>query len=224
MMTLGFSIRTVTTRVDAALCARAAKPPAANISGVVNHVQTMRGGFRAFGGRLAVAGPAFTVKARRGDNLTLHRVIDLAVPGDVIVIDAGGLGTATTGDLVMRWAARRGIAAVVIDGATCDAAHPDDMELGVWARGVTPSGLHKDGPGEIGCPIACGGQGVMPGDLIMADEDGVVVLPLADAEASIAAAERHNANETAAQAAMDAGRWDRGWVVEALRAKGCKGA
>ena len=98
------------------------------------------------------------------------------------------------------------------------------MELGVWARGVTPSGPYKDGPGEIGTPIACGGQVVMPGDLIMADEDGVVVLPFADAESAIAAAEGHNAKEVAAQAAIDVGTWERDWVVEALRAKGCEGA
>jgi RraA family protein len=225
MMTLGFRIRPVTTRVDAALCARAAKLPAANIGDVVNRMQTMRGGFRAFGGRLAVAGPAFTVKARPGDNLMLHRAIDLAAPGDVIVVDAGGdLGIATTGELMMGWATRRGIAAVVIDGAIRDAAQLGDMELGVWARGVTPSGPYKDGPGEIGTPIACGGQVVMPGDLIMADEDGVVVLPLADAEAAINAAEGHNAKEIAAQAAINAGTWERGWVVESLRAKGCEGA
>ncbi|MFZ4411249.1 MAG: RraA family protein, partial [Paracraurococcus sp.] len=89
-MTLGFRIRPVTTRVDPALCARAAKLPAANIGDVVNRMQTMRGGFRAFGGRIVVAGPAFTVKARPGDNLMLHRAIDLAAPGDIIVVDAGG--------------------------------------------------------------------------------------------------------------------------------------
>jgi RraA family protein len=224
-MTLGFRIRPVTTRVDAALCARAAKLPAANIGDVVNRMQTMRGGFRAFGGRLAVAGPAFTVKARAGDNLMLHRAIDLAQPGDVIVVDAGGeLSIAITGELMMGWAAKRGIAAVVVDGAIRDAAQLGELNLGVWARGVTPSGPYKDGPGEIGTPIACGGQVVMPGDLIMADEDGVVVLPLADAEAAIAAAEGHNAKEVQAQAAIDAGRWERGWVADALASKGCEGA
>lgn len=224
-MTLGFRIRPVTTRVDPALCARAAKLPAANIGDVVNRMQTMRGGFRAFGGRIVVAGPAFTVKARPGDNLMLHRAIDLAAPGDVIVVDAGGdLGIATTGELMLGWAARRGIAAVVVDGAIRDAAMLGEMEIGVWARGITPSGPYKDGPGEIGCPIACGGQVVMPGDLVMADEDGVVVIPLADAEATIAAAEAHQAKEQAAQAAIDAGTWERDWVAAALRAKGCEGA
>ena len=224
-MTLGFRIRPVAARVDPALCARAARLPAANIGDVVHRMQTMRGGFRAFGGRLAVAGPAFTVKARPGDNLMLHRAIDLAEPGDVIVVDAGGdLGIATTGELMVGWAAKRGVAAVVVDGAIRDAAQLGEIEIGVWARGVTPSGPYKDGPGEIGTPIACGGQVVMPGDLVMADEDGVVVLPMADAGEAVAAAEAHQAKEADAQKAIDAGAWPRSWVAEALRAKGCEGA
>jgi RraA family protein len=199
--------------------------PAANIGDVVHRMQTMRGGFRAYGGRRAVAGPAFTVRSRSGDNLMLHRAIDLAAPGDVIVVDAGGdLDIAITGELMMGWAARRGIAAVVIDGAIRDAAQLAELPLGIWARGVTPSGPYKDGPGEIGLPCACGGQVVMPGDLVMADEDGVVVLPMADAEGAIAAAEGHQAKEQRAQAEIDAGTWDRASVVAALNAKGCEGA
>lgn len=223
-MTLGFRIRPVTTRVDAELCARAAEIPAANIGDVVNRMQTMRGGFRAFGGRLAVAGPAFTVRARSGDNLMLHRAIDMAEPGDVIVVDAGGdLSIAITGELMMGWAAKRGVAAVIIDGAIRDAAQLAEMDIGIWACGITPSGPYKDGPGEIGYPVACGGQVVMPGDLVMADEDGVVVLPAADAAAAIAAAESHNAKEIQAQTAIDAGTWNRDWVIASLEAKGCGG-
>lgn len=223
-MTLGFRIRLVTTRVNAALCARAAQVPAANLGDVVNRIQTMRGGFRAFGGRRQVAGPAFTVRARSGNNLMLHRAIDMAEPGDVIVVDAGGdLAIAITGELMMGWAAKRGIAAVIVDGAVRDVAQLGAMHLGVWACGVTPSGPYKDGPGEIGYPVSCGGQVVMPGDLIMADEDGVVVLPAADAAMAVAGGEAHNAKEVEAQAAITAGKWERDWVVAALRAKGCGG-
>ncbi len=224
-MSIGFRIRPVTLRVDPALAARAAALPAANIGDVMHRMQTLRGGFRAFGGRLQVAGPAFTVKARPGDNLMLHRAIDLAEPGDVIVVDGGGdLGIALTGELMLGWAAKRGVAAVVIDGAIRDAAQLGEMAIGVWARGVTPSGPYKDGPGEIGTPIACGGQVVMPGDLVAADEDGVVVIPREAAAEVIAAAEAHNAKEQQAQAAIDAGGWDRGWVAKALQGKGCDGA
>src|SRR5689334_22591408 len=107
-MSVGFRIRPVTTRADAALAARAARLPAANIGDVMNRMQTMRGGFRAYGGNRVIAGPAFTVRARAGDNLMLHRAIDLAEPGDVIVVDGGGeLGIAQTGELMMGHAAKR---------------------------------------------------------------------------------------------------------------------
>jgi RraA family protein len=223
-MSVGFRIRPVTTRTDAALAARATRVPAANIGDVMHRMQTMRGGFRAYGGRRVAAGPAFTVRARAGDNLMLHRAIDLAEPGDVIVVDGGGeLGIAQTGELMLGHAAKRGIAAVVIDGAVRDIEALAKLDLGVWARGVTPSGPYKDGPGEIGYPIACGGQVVMPGDLVMADEDGVVVIPAGDAAEVLAAAEAHNTKEIKAQAAIEAGNWERGWVAESLRAKDCAG-
>jgi len=224
-MSVGFRIRPVTTRVEAALCARAAKLPAANIGDVMHRMQTMRGGFRAYGGRKVVAGPAFTVRARPGDNLMLHRAIDMAEPGDVIVCDGGHeLAIAQTGELMMGHAAKRGIAAVIIDGAVRDVAALATLDLGVWACGVTPSGPYKDGPGEIGYPISCGGQVVMPGDLVMADEDGVVVIPAADAAAVLDAVEAHNAKEINAQAAIESGTWDRSWVRQALQVKGCAGA
>jgi RraA family protein len=223
-MSIGFRIRPVTSRVDPALCARAARLPAANIGDVMHRMQTMRGGFRAFGGRAVVAGPAFTVRVRPGDNLMLHHAIDLAQPGDVIVCDGGGdLSIALAGELMMGHAARRGIAAMVLDGAIRDAVQLAALGLGVWARGVTPSGPYKEGPGEIGYPIACGGQVVMPGDLIAADTDGVVVVPAELAAEVVTAAEAHNAKEIEAQAAIEAGRYDRGWVAQTLRAKGCAG-
>ena len=224
-MSIGFRIRPVTARAPAALVARAAALPAANIGDVMHRMQTLNGGFRAYGGRRRVAGPAFTVKARAGDNLMLHRAVDLAEPGDVIVCDGNGdLSVALMGDLMLAHAMRRGIAAAVIDGAVRDIESLARMELGVWARGYTPAGPWKDGPGEIGTPIACGGQVVFPGDLICCDEDGVVVVPREEAEAVIAAAEAQNAKEAAAEAAIRAGAWPRDWVAEALRARGCAGA
>lgn len=224
-MAIGFRIRAVTARAPAALAARAAAIPAANIGDVMHRMQTLRGGFRAYGGRRRVAGPAFTVRTRPGDNLMLHRAVDLAAPGDVLVCDGGGdLGVALMGDLMLGHAMARGLAAAVIDGAVRDVESLARMAIGVWARGHTPAGPWKEGPGEIGTPIACGGQVVMPGDLICCDEDGVVVVPRAEAEAVIAAAEAHNAKEQAAEAEIRAGAWPRGWVAESLRAKGCEGA
>ncbi len=221
-MTVGLRIAERQPRVDAALVARAAMLPAANIGDVMNRMQAMRGGFRPYGGRRAFAGPALTVRARPGDNLLMHRAVDLAQPGDVIVCDGGGdLSVAVMGDLIASHAVKRRVGACVVDGAVRDVAALAGLDLGVWARGATPAGPYKDGPGEIGFPVACGGLVVMPGDLIAADEDGVVVIPLADAETVVAAAEAHAAKEAEAATAIAAARWDRAWVEQTLAAKGC---
>ena len=222
-MTVGFRINSKITRVDAKICARAVKVPVANIGDVVNRMQSMRGGFNAYGGHKTVAGPAFTVRARAGDNLMLHQSLDMAQPGDVIVCDAGGdLGTAIMGDIMARYAARRGIAAIIIDGAIRDVEGLAQLPLGVWARSATPNGPYKDGPGEIGYPVSCGGLVVMPGDLIAADLDGVLVVPREDAAIAVEAAEAHARKEHAIIQSVDEDRMERAWVKALLTDKGVK--
>src|SRR3712207_8083827 len=101
-MTVGFLVSVHQPPADLALIERAAKLPVANIGDAMNRMQSMRGGFRSFGGRRAVVGPARTVRARPGDNLMLHRAIDLARPGEVVVCDGGGdLAIALAGDLMI---------------------------------------------------------------------------------------------------------------------------
>ncbi|KAA2212011.1 RraA family protein [Teichococcus oryzae] len=222
-MTVGFRVSEREIFRDPALLQRAAALPVANIGDVMNRMQAMRGGFRAFGGRRGVVGHAVTVRVRAGDNLMLHRAIDLAQPGDVVVCDGGGdLSIAVAGDLMIGHATQRGLAALVIDGAVRDIGNLSQLDIGIWACGATPAGPYKDGPGEIGYPVACGGQVVMPGDLIAADEDGVVVIPQAAAAAVIAAAEVHAAKEAQTIAAIAGAGWDRAWVTESLAAKGCE--
>jgi RraA family protein len=224
-MTIGFRIRPITQRVPASIVERAAKVPVANIGDVMNRMQSFNGTFNAYGGNKRIVGPAFTVKARAGDNLMLHRAVDLAEPGDIIVCDGNGdLSTALMGDLMLGHAMVRGIAGTVVDGAVRDVSSLGKMAFGVWARGHTPAGPWKEGPGEIGTAISCGGQVVMPGDLICCDEDGIVVVPQEEAAAVIAAAEAHQAKEIKAEGDIKAGSWPRGWVPESLRAKGCEGA
>lgn len=222
-MTVGFRISERGITRDQALVHRAAALPVANIGDVMNRMQAMRGGFRAFGARRAVVGHAITVRVRAGDNLLLHRAIDLAQPGDVVVCDGGGdLSIAIAGDLMIGHAVRRGIAALIVDGAVRDIEPLSRMDIGVWGRGATPAGPYKDGPGEIGHAIACGGQVVMPGDMIAADEDGIVVIPAAQAAAVLTAAEAHAAKEADTTAAIAGAGWDRAWVEQSLAAKGCQ--
>ena len=224
-MAIGFRIRPITQRVDPSIVERASKVPVANIGDVMNRLQALGGTFHSFGGKKRLVGPAFTVKARSGDNLMLHRAVDMALPGDIIVCDGNGdLTVGLMGDLMLGHATKRKLGGVIVDGAVRDIYSLAKMDLGVWARGHTPAGPFKDGPGEIGYPIACGGQVVMPGDLICCDEDGVVVVPMAEAAAVMAAAEAHQAKEIQSEKDIQAGSWARDWVLASLKEKGCEGA
>ncbi len=157
-MTVGLRIAERQPRVDAALVARAAMLPAANIGDVMNRMQAMRGGFRPYGGRRAFAGPALTGRVRPGDNLFMHRAVDLAQPGDVIVCDGGGdLSVAVMGDLMASHAVKRRVGACVVDGAVRDVAALARLDLGVWARGATPAGPTRRGPARPAFPSPAAG-------------------------------------------------------------------
>jgi regulator of RNase E activity RraA len=161
------------------------------------------------------------VRVAPGDNLMVHKAIDIAAPGDVIVVDAGGVvEQAIIGDIMTSHAAKRGVAGFVIDGAIRDADELRSRDFPVYARGVTHRGPYKNGPGEIGVPVSIGGMVVNPGDIIVGDGDGVVAVPLADAEAVLGAAREQKKKEDATLAAIAAGTIDRKWVDETLQAKG----
>ena len=166
-------------------------------------------------------GVALTVRTRPGDNLMVHKAIDMALPGDVIVVDAGGeLGNAIIGEIMTSLAARKGVAGFVVDGAVRDSDALARASLPVFARGVTHRGPWKDGPGEINVPVVVGGQSVAPGDIVVGDPDGILAIPPSDVPEVARLAREQVAREAAILAAILAGTLDRGWVDEALRAKG----
>lgn len=170
-----------------------------------------------------LAGGAFTVKTSPGDNLLVHRALDTAKPGDVIVVDAGGITeNAIIGELMAARAKQRGIAGLVIWGAIRDSAEIGAATFPVFACGVTHRGPYKNGPGEINVPIAMGGMPVNPGDIIVGDADGLVAIPQNIAEQVLASAKSILAKETAAMTQIRAGTVDRSWVDQALQAKGYK--
>ncbi|TWO69453.1 RraA family protein [Caenimonas sedimenti] len=172
------------------------------------------------GGKLA--GPALTVKARPGDNLMIHKALDMAVPGDVIVVDGGGdLTTALIGELMTTYAISRGVAGFVINGAIRDLDVISGGNFPVYAAGVTHRGPYKDGPGEVNVPIAIDGMVIHPGDLVLGDADGVLCVPVADAEAVLAAARAKVAAEVKTIQDIAAGQLDTSWVEAALKRIGC---
>jgi len=173
------------------------------------------------GGKLA--GPAYTVKTTPGDNLLVHKALDAARPGDVIVVDAGGIcENAIIGELMMSRARQRGVAGIVIWGAIRDSAEIGAGSYPVYAAGVTHRGPYKNGPGEINVPINMGGMPVDPGDIIVGDADGLVAIPQDHAERILKSAQAILAKETAAMKEIEAGTVDRSWVDKALKEKGYK--
>ncbi|MFG1419888.1 RraA family protein [Xanthobacter sp. V0B-10] len=205
-------------RISTEVVATAKGIPVAVVGDVSNRLFSFPDGFRNYSEAApAFAGPAFTVRVRPGDNLFLHKALDTALPGDVIVCDAGGaLENAILGEMMGRYAASRGIAAIIIDGAIRDRAGLASLPIPVFARGVTPNGPWKSGPGEIGYPVSAGGLSVASGDLVIGDADGVLVLPRADAPQVIADARKHAEVEHQWAVQIREGTWPRGWVDEAL--------
>jgi RraA family protein len=168
-----------------------------------------------------LAGPAYTVKTTPGDNLLVHKALDSAQKGDVIVVDAGGIcENAIIGELMMSRARQRGVAGIVIWGAIRDSAEIGAGTYPVYASGVTHRGPYKNGPGEINVPINMGGMAVNPGDIIIGDADGLVAIPQDQAERVLASAKSILEKETAAMKEILAGTVDRNWVDKALREKG----
>ena len=135
---------------------------------------------------MKVVGPAFTVRVPPTDNLMIHKALTLIQPGDVLVIDGGGNHSwALLGWLMVSTAIKLGIAGIVADGCVRDAQEIRASGFPLFCAGLSPNGPFKEGPGEINYPISCGGQIVRPGDMIIGDDDGVVVLQKQFAAATI---------------------------------------
>jgi len=168
-------------------------------------------------------GPAFTVRTAAGDNLLVHKAIDTAQKGDVIVVDAGGwLDNAIIGELMSARARQRGVAGMVIWGAIRDSAEIGAASYPIYAAGVTHRGPYKNGPGEINVPIVIGSMPVNPGDIIVGDADGLVAVPQDQAERVLASAKSILEKETVSMKQIVAGTVDRSWVDKALKEKGYK--
>jgi 4-hydroxy-4-methyl-2-oxoglutarate aldolase len=166
-----------------------------------------------------IAGPAFTVRTAPHDNLMLHAAIYRAEPGDVIVVEAGDDSMAVAGGNVCAIAQKRGVAGFIVDGVIRDIGESRANGFPLFARGRSPIPGLKEGPGEINHPIRCGGIVVHPGDIVVADEEGIVVVPLARAAEVLKKAVAKS--EADARLSLDA--WEknhRAKVDATLKAKG----
>lgn len=170
-----------------------------------------------------MVGAALTVKTRSGDNLLIHKALDMATEGDVIVIaNEGGKDRSLMGEIMYKQAERNKIAGLVLDGPIRDAADIFKGIVPLYATGSTPRGPYKEGPGEINVPVSCGGVHVNPGDIVLGDFDGVIVIPRAYAEEVLEAAIAFQQNDRKKLRAAIDGTSDRSWVNAALEARKCE--
>jgi len=209
-------------RVDAGVVAKARTYQAAILADVAGRRGTLHGRIAPLSPSMSVAGPAFTVEVRPGDNLMIHAALMLAQPGDVLVIDGKADRTcALMGAIMMNQCKALGIAGVVIDAAVRDSEEIRELGFPVFSVGTNPNGPTKLVPGRINWPVSVGGIAVHPGDLIVGDADGVVVVEREKAASLLDLAEKKLVDETARIADIRQKKNLRpGWLDGALRAAG----
>jgi 4-hydroxy-4-methyl-2-oxoglutarate aldolase len=208
-------------RISPELVRQAAEYQAAILADVNGRRGALHGRIAALRPRMKLAGPALTVEVRPGDNLMIHAAMALAKPGDVLVIDGKADQTAALMGTIMMTACKQlGLAGVVIDGAVRDSLEIDEMDFPVFAFGTNPNGPTKNVPGRIGHPISIGGVTVRPGDLVVADADGVFVGERERVEALLPLARKKVDDEAARIAAIKKGNTASAWLLPALRAAG----
>ena len=169
-----------------------------------------------------MVGPAYTVKGRAGDNLTLHAALNLCQEGDVLVVSNEEDATrALMGEVMMAYLRyTKKIVGIVLDGPIRDIDEIGQWDFPVYCTGTTPGGPYKEGPGEINVPISCGGISVNPGDIILADPDGIIVIPRLDAAVILEDAKKFQAADEKKLIAAKDGTANRAWVEKTLAEKG----
>ncbi|MEY4751784.1 MAG: hypothetical protein RIQ60_3998 [Pseudomonadota bacterium] len=212
-------------RVDAETVAEAARFPSSILADVAGRRGALSGRIAPLAPGMRLAGPAITVEVRPGDNLMIHAAMAIARPGDVIMVDGkGDLSSALMGEIMSQQCVALGVAGVVIDGAVRDSEAIRELGFPMYAAGLNPNGPTKSIAGRLNHPIAIGGVTVHPGDLVVADADGVTVIERSKAAAMLPLAVEKVAAETKRIADIQSRKALRpAWLDGALRAAGVIG-
>ena len=217
---LGFRILSAPSRLSDDVVARFRGLAPANLADAMGRFNFMDPEMRSRSG-LPLCGVAVTVLCRPADNLMVHKALEIARPGEVVVVSTCGNRTsAVFGELMCHTAAAKGLGGIVVDGAIRDVDGIARLGFPAFSRTLSPGGCDKDGPGEINVPIACGDTVVMPGDIVVGDESGVAVVPREHAADVLAAVEQLMARETARIAEIQRGVLYKAEIDDALRKKG----
>ncbi len=222
-MTVGSRIYLKKCEDGLALAGEFAKIPTANIADTMGRSCALHPRIKLYSApqQPVTAGIALTVKTRGGDNLLIHAALDMAKEGDVIIVsNEGGVDNRSLmGEIMFTYASYKKLTGLVLDGPIRDVDAAKQMALPIYATGTTPGGPYKEGPGEVNVPISCGGISVNPGDIVVMDSDGVIIIPLKDAPEVLAAAQKLQANDEAKVIAAGNGTAKREWVGKNLAAK-----
>lgn len=220
---IGFRIYELKHRVSSEWVEKFRTLPVANVSDSMSRMTAGGATLRPMHAGGVLAGPAFTVKTRPGDNLMVHKALAMAQPGDVIVVDAGGdLTNAIIGEIMTATAAKKGLAGFVIHGAIRDSGEIGRNNFPVYAAGVTHRGPYKDGPGEINVPVSFGGMVINPGELILGDEDGLLCVPDTELATVYESTLAKNEAEAQTMAKIAKGEFDTAWIDKTLNERGCE--
>jgi regulator of RNase E activity RraA len=216
---IGFRILPSPARLDTSLVAGFRGLASSNVADAMGRFGFMDPGMQSRSG-LPLCGLAITVNARPGDNLMVHKALQLADPGDIIIVSTNGNTTsAVFGELMCRTAVARGLGGLVVDGAIRDAEGITALGFPAFSRTVTPGGCDKDGPGEINVPVSCGGVAVHPGDIVVGDRDGIAVVSRAEAAEVLELVRGLIRNEELRVAEIQSGKVFKADIDEILRKK-----
>jgi regulator of RNase E activity RraA len=219
-MKLGFRILPSPAPVHDSIVARFRGLASSNLADAMGRFNYMDPGIRSRSG-LPLCGRAVTVLARPADNLMVHKALQVAEPGEIVVVaTCGSAGTAVFGELMCHTAAAKQLGGMIVDGAIRDVNGIARLGFPAFSRSVSPGSCDKDGPGEINIPIACGNVVVMPGDILVGDEDGVAVVPRAHAEEVLETVEALMTRERKRVAEIQAGALYKSEIDDALRKYG----
>ncbi|WP_017212326.1 RraA family protein [Clostridium beijerinckii] len=197
--------------------------PAANVADAMGRLCALHSDIKLMSSPTKkMCGVALTVKARPGDNLALHKALNISEEGDVIVVsNEGDRSQSIMGEIMYKYLSDfKKIEGIVIDGPIRDIDTISQYTMPIYATGTTPGGPYKEGPGEVNVPIACGRISVNPGDIILGDADGVIVIPKNDAAQILEKAKSIAATDAAKVQASASGTVNRQWVDDLLDKKG----
>lgn len=209
-------------RVSPAIVQKASKFAASILADVAGRRGTLDGRITPLSHSTRLAGPAFTIEVRAGDNLMIHAAMSMAKPGDILVVDGKADRTcALMGSIMINACKKLGLAGVILDAAHRDTEELLELGFPFYSVGSNPNGPTKFVPGRINWPISCGGVAINPGDLIVGDADGVVVVEREKAESLLDLAAKKVADERERIADIVAGKNLRPkWLEGSLRAAG----